>query len=208
DWSPTFRAVTGVTNPAQIVSAQFRLQPDFGDSQTIELRRCLQRWSDPTTGADFNSNPSGAPTWNQSAQGTRSWNQAGAGRLGTLGTSTNDYFGTNDLAARIDAVATMPAINEPLEFGGLLVTDAFQFWFANPSVDYGYALRLAAGSRAEAKFKRWESGLRAEGPVLQLTYLVPGATPRLEIRRTGGTLTLMWPVGAAGTTLESASALS
>ncbi|HXJ55184.1 MAG TPA: cytochrome c peroxidase [Verrucomicrobiae bacterium] len=208
DWSAAFRSATGVSNAAQIVSASFRLQPDLGNSQTIQLRRCLQKWSDPATGGDFNSNPIGAPTWTASAQGTRNWNEPGAGRLGSDGSSTNDYFGTNDLAARIDATVAMPAINEPVEFRGALVTDAFRFWFTNPSVDYGYGLRLTSGSNLETKFARWESGVHADGPVLQLTYLVPGATPRLGIQRLDNAVTLTWPVDPAETVLESASALT
>jgi cytochrome c peroxidase len=208
DWSAPFRAATGVTNATQILSASFTLAPDFGDSQTIQLRRCLQSWSDPPTGGDFNSNPTGAPTWNSSAHGTRAWNQAGAARLGSNGTSTNDYFGTNDLAARVDATVAMSAINEPVDFSGTLVTDAFRFWFDNPGVDYGYALRFEAGSRQETKFGRWEQGLRDEGPVLSLTYLLPGATPRIDIQRAGPNVRLQWPIEHTGFAVETSTALA
>jgi hypothetical protein len=194
DWVNAFRAATGVKNAAQLVAASLVLSPDFGDSQTIQMRRSLQRWSDPASGGDFNSNPTGAPTWNSSAHGTKSWNQTGAGRLGSNGSSTNDYFGTNDLASRVDATMAMNSITEPTQVGGALVTDAFRFWFDNPAYDYGYALRLAAGSQQETKFARWESGVRAEGPVLKLTYLLPGATPRLDIQRTGTNVRVQWPI--------------
>jgi len=205
DWANVFRSVTGVTNAAQIIDARFALSPELGDSQRIELRRCLQRWSDPPTGGDFNSNPIGGPTWNSSAYGTKSWNLAGASRLGGNGTTTNDYFGTNDLGARLDASIAMVSITEPTEFGGALVTDAFRFWFANPAFDFGYALRLAAGSRQETKFDRWESGFRENGPVLKLTYLLPGATPRLEAVLVGADLRLRWPVEQSGFHVEAAS---
>jgi hypothetical protein len=203
DWASSFRTNTGVTNGSQITAASFRLEPSLGDSQTIELRRCLQRWNDPATGGDFNSNPTGGPTWTSSAHGTRNWNQAGAARLGSNGTSTNDYFGTNDLAARIDATVTMAAINEPTEFSGPLVTDAYRFWLANPSFDFGYGLRLAPGSRQESRFERWEKGFRDEGPVLKITYLLPGAAPVLEIRTNGTGLRLSWPIEQSGFGLES-----
>jgi DNA-binding beta-propeller fold protein YncE len=202
DWSGAFRTSTGVTNSANILSASFSLSPEFGDSQTIQLRRCLQRWSDPATGGDFNSNPTGAPTWNSSAHGTKTWSLAGAGRLGSNGTSTNEYFGTNDLATRLDASIAMPAINEPVELSSALVTDAFRFWFDNPSVDYGYALRLAGGAQ-ESKFSRWEGGLRDEGPVLKLTYLLPGARPRLTAMANGASTRVSWPLDHTGYSIES-----
>lgn len=205
DWAGAFRTNTGVTNAGAIVAATLRLHPAWGDSQTIQARRCLQRWSDPSTGGDFNSSATGAPTWNSSAHGTRTWNQPGAARLGGNGTLTNDYFGTNDLAARVDATARMTAINEPFEFDGPLITDAFRFWFANPAFDFGYALRLAAGSSQETRFERWEQGFREDGPVLELTYLLPGAAPRLEARATPGGVRLQWPVEHSGFALESSA---
>ena len=202
DWLGTFRTSTGVTNSADILAASFALSPEFGDSQTIQLRRCLQRWSDPASGGDFNSNPTGAPTWNSSAHGTKAWNVVGAGRLGSNGTSTNDYLGTNDLAARIDASIAMPAINEPVEFNGALVTDAFRFWFDNASVDNGYALRLANGAQ-ESRFSRWEEGLRDHGPVLKLTYVLPGARPRLTAEANGAGTRASWPMEYRGYSVES-----
>ena len=208
DWANAFGSLTGVTNAAQILDARFSLSPELGDSQRLELRRCLQRWNDPATGNDFNSNPSGGPTWNSSAHGTKAWNLAGAARAGSNGTVTNDYFGTNDLAARLDATVAMVSIAEPTELAGTLVTDAFRFWFANPGFDYGYALRLAAGSRQETKFDRWESGFRENGPVLKLTYLLPGASPRLEAISIGGNVRLLWRADHTGYRIEGSSDLS
>src|SRR6185436_5229052 len=123
------------------------------------------------------------------------------------GTTTNDYFGTNDLASRLDATVAMVSITEPTEFSGALVTDAFRFWFANPVFDYGYALRLAAGSKQETKFDRWESGFRENGPVLKLIYLLPGATPRLEAVPVGANVRLQWPVDHSGYQVEATSDL-
>jgi hypothetical protein len=128
--------------------------------------------------------------------------------LGGNGAITNDYFGANDLASRVDASVAMVSITEPTEFGGALVTEGFRFWFDNPAYDQGYALRLAAGSRQETKFNRWESGFRESGPVLKLTYLVPGAVPRREAIPMGVTLRLQWPVEHAGFALETVSDLT
>jgi DNA-binding beta-propeller fold protein YncE len=205
DWASAFRAVTGVTNTAQILDARFTLTPELGDSQRIELRRCLQRWADPAAAGDFNSNPTGGPTWNSSAHGTKSWNLPGAARVGGNGTATNEYFGINDLASRLDATVAMVSITEPAEFGGALVTDAFRFWFENPAFDNGYALRLAAGSRQETKFDRWESGFREKSPVLKLTYLLPGAPPRLQAVPFGASIRLQWPVDHSGYRVEATS---
>ena len=155
------------------------------------------------TGGDFNSNPVGGPTWSSSAQGTKLWNLVGAAGLGSNGASTNDYFGTNDLAARVDATVTMNSITEPTEFSGSLITDAFRFWFDNPICDYGYGLRLATGAQ-ETKFSRWEQSVHANGPVLKLTYLIPGAMPKLELQKMGASLRLQWPIEHAGFRLETA----
>jgi hypothetical protein len=67
-------------------------------------------------------------------------------------------------------------------------------------------LRLAPGSRAETKFGRWESGLRADGPVLRLTYLLPGASPTLHARLNGITLLLTWAMEPSNFSLQSAPA--
>lgn len=74
-------------------------------------------------------------------------------------------------------------------------------------MDYGYALRLAAGSRQETKFERWEQALRDDGPVLSLTYLLPGATPRIDIHRAGPNVRLQWPVEHTGFSVETTTAL-
>ena len=87
-----------------------------------------------------------------------------------------DYGGSFDVASRVDARVTMSAINERVTFAGPLVTGAFRFWFDNPSIDYGYALRLAAGSMQETKLDRWESGLNELGPVLTITYELPAGS--------------------------------
>ena len=92
------------------------------------------------------------------------------------------------------------------EMGSLPLADAFRFWFDNPTFDYGYGLRLAAGAQ-ETKFSRWEQGVHANGSVLKLTYLLPGAIPKLELQSQGATLRLQWPIEHTGFRLEAAPAL-
>ncbi|MEW6160461.1 MAG: hypothetical protein AB1813_23765 [Verrucomicrobiota bacterium] len=203
-WQTLFKQVSGVTNAAQILEAVFELHPELGDAQAIEIRRVLKRWSDAATGADFNQNATGAPTWRDASHPNTRWNQAGAGRLGSNGTNVSDYNGVNDLAVRVDAIAEMKSIIEPAVFRGALVTDAFRFWFDNPSVDYGYALRLGLNSTAGAKFERWESGLKQHGPVLQITYLLPGARPKLVARSTANGVEIRWPSEPDNFVLQSA----
>jgi len=176
DWSAPFASVSGIPSSSHILDASFSLLPEWGDSQTVEIRRVLQFWRDPTSGGDWNSNPTGGPTWRDHSHPNARWNQSGARQLGGSGANVADYDGAFDLAGNLDAVSTMPAINERVHFGGSSVADAFRFWFANPQVDYGYALRLAAGSSQGTKFGSAEQSLGEHGPILTLTYTLPGGS--------------------------------
>jgi hypothetical protein len=173
DWRTLFAQATSVASSSDILDASFSLQAENGDAQTIEIRRTLKPWSDPATGGDYNQNAVGAPTWRDYAHPNGRWNAAGAGVLRGTGAAVADYNSTNDLAARVDATVPMPAVNEAMTFSGPLVTDAFRFWFDNPSLDYGYALRLLSTATQAAKFERWEAELQEHGPVLRLTYALP-----------------------------------
>jgi DNA-binding beta-propeller fold protein YncE len=184
-WRDRFAAATGVTQAAQITAASITLKGDFGDARPIELRRVLQPWSDPATGGDWNQNPAGGPTWRDHSHPSGRWNAAGAARLGGSGASLSDYGGANDLAAAVDAAVALEAINEEVTFSGPLVTDAYRFWFDNPSVDHGHAFRLAAGATQEARFHCWEDSLSDEGPFLTITYELPKVLPEEDPFRRG-----------------------
>jgi len=208
-WRNLFQQATGVERPEGILEAAFLLHPEFGDGARLEVRRVLQSWSDPATGSDWNSAATGAPTWRDSAHPNKRWNTAGAGKLGGLGDKAADYNGANDLAARTDAVVDFNSFNQDLEFAGPLVTDAYRFWFANPALDYGHAIRFASTATAqELKFERGESGLRDHAPSLRITYLLPGVPPRLQAEARGGQVELRWPVEFSGWTLQSAHDLA
>lgn len=194
DWQAAFTAATGVTRAEDILDAGIALQPREGDAQAIELRRVLQGWDDPAGRDDYNTNPTGAPTWNSHRHPDQPWNRPGAQALGGRGDRVADYDGRFDLADRVDAVATMVAINEPLSFGGPLVLDAFRFWFDHRAQDHGYALRLAGtpGTASLVVFYGADPDLHLKGPVLTLTYrLVDGGAPDLGGRR----LLLPWVGG-------------
>lgn len=196
DWKSAFATATGVGVSSDLLDASFTLSPEWGDVQGIEIRRCLQSWSDPVTGGDFNSNPAGGPTWRDHAHPSGRWNTAGAQALGGSGASPADYNGAFDLAQSVDATVTMPAINERTSFGGSSVSGAFRFWFDNPSLDFGYALRVLPGASQEVKFERSEEELHQGGPVLTITYrlvLPPTPTP-------GGPTSTATPTAPLGST--------
>lgn len=199
-WSP------GATD---ILDARFSLEGEAGDAQEIELRRVLQRWSDPNdcdilgssltnspVCGDWNQNPVGAPTWRDHEHPSGRWVQPGAGALGGTGGNPADY-GTSqwDLAGVVDARISMQTINERTTFADPNITDAFRFWFDNPSIDYGYALRVTNTPpyNPVVRFHRWEDDLFEHGPVLEITYRIPvppvpevsgsGAPARLSVRK-------------------------
>jgi mono/diheme cytochrome c family protein len=172
-WRNALMQVCGVVASSEIIDVNFSLHGEMGDAQTIDIRRMLRSWSDPVSGGDYNTNPSGAPTWNHYSHPNLAWSQPGAGALGGTGATPADYNAAYDLSARIDATTTPAAVNERVTFAGPLVTDAFRFWFDNPVLDYGYALRVRVGATQEIKFDRWESGLQEDGPALNITYALP-----------------------------------
>ena len=67
----------------------------------------------------------------------------------------------------------MESVRERLVFDGAAVTDAFRFWFRNPSVDYGYALQFAPGAQLGTRFMAAERERGEHGPVLTITYRLP-----------------------------------
>ena len=137
----------------------------------FSIRFVLQNPQNPTTGH-------GGATYRDSEFGVKAWNQpnAAARAAGVNGKLASDYFGTRDTAFDPDVVLTMSSIGVTALLGGAGVLDAFRFWFANPTLDYGYALQLAAGATQETKFHATEEELKQSGPVLTLTYTLPATT--------------------------------
>jgi hypothetical protein len=124
------------------------------------------------------TNGHGGTTYHDSEFGVKAWNQvnAGARAAGVNGNAASDYFGTRDTAFDPDATLTMTSLGGPAVFGGAGVLSAFRFWFANPTMDFGYALQLAAGATQETKFHGSEEELKQSGPVLTLTYTLPATS--------------------------------
>ena len=175
DWRDALVQATGITDSADLLEAAFEIEPEFGEAQPVEVRRVLQSWDDPLTGGDWNNNPVGAPTWRDHAHPGQPWNISGARALGGSGGQLSDYDGPFDLSATTDALTVMPAINEPVRFQSVGLTDAYRFWFDNPQVDYGHALRLVTTppAFAEVKVHRAEAEYSRHSPRLELTYRVP-----------------------------------
>ena len=174
-WESPFAAATQVTSAADIVDARFALHPEWGDLQDVEARRVLQSWSDGGNG-DWASANLGSPTWANHAPGL-AWNvgNAMATAPGVDGAAVSDYGGAADVGAVPDAVVSTTSINEPWVISGPGITDAYRFWFANPSVDWGHALRIRNRGNwyHEAKLANGSWELKQESPVLTVTYAIP-----------------------------------
>ncbi len=175
EWQAAFREVTGVTADDFIRQAAIILRPEMGDAQTLELRRVLQPWRDHR-GGDFNNSPTGGPTWRDHSHPDGRWNRAGASALGRAGDQPSDYDSEWDLAEVTDAVATLTAIDQPQRITADRMDAAFRFWFEHPELDYGYALRLRHEwpNSPSLKIRASEPERGAHGPVLELTYMLPG----------------------------------
>src|SRR5262249_14800149 len=121
--------------------------------------------------------------YGESELNVKAWNPANAAAraAGVNGKVTSDYFGTRDTAFDPDAVVAMPAVNQRLTLGGAGVLDAARFWYANPTYDQGYALQLASGSQHESRFHATEEELRADGPVLSVTYTLPATSSPVPV---------------------------
>ncbi len=171
DWQEAMQEVTGLMDPSKLEAASFSLTAWAGDAQDVELRRVLQSWSDPVAGGDQNQDPVGGPSWRDHSHPDKPWNLPGAGKLGGSGRQVQDYDGDWDLAATVDLLIPISAVNGPVHFGGDGITQAFRFWLEHPEQDYGYALRLPGSQvRPFVSFRRAEDDGRDARPVLHLTY--------------------------------------
>jgi mono/diheme cytochrome c family protein len=182
EWETAF-ATTGVAAASSIVDASVRLVPQLGDSQTFEARRVLQHWwdyggPDQTQGPVNTVNGHGGVTYRDSEYLVKAWNQpnAAARAAGVNGNTAADYLGLRDTAFDPDATVTMSSLGGPTTIGGAGVLGAFRFWFANPTLDFGYALQLLASATHETRFRASEEELKQFGPVLSLTYALPATT--------------------------------
>jgi hypothetical protein len=68
-------------------------------------------------------------------------------------------------------------MNERVHFASANVTDAFRFWFANPTLNRGYAVNAVSSQLLPTEFwsSRREGG--KYGPVLSITFAIHPQTP-------------------------------
>jgi len=172
DFVPTLTNVCGVNDPASILGASFSLAPKLGYANTIEFRRCFQPWSEPPR--DLCVSCTGALTRQNSTHNTIPWRQSGARQMGGTGTNVAEYYPGNtfDTAGVPDATITLGGMNIRQEFSSPGILDAFRFWFANPTKNYGYALSALAGTSQGTEFWADDAEGGKYGAMLTITFAI------------------------------------
>jgi YVTN family beta-propeller protein len=164
----------GLSDPNLILDARFSVLPDFGAPTTLEVRRVLKPWGDPER--DNCISCPGAVTNNHARFNTVPWTITGARLLGGTGTSPAEYHPNQtfvDAAGSTDGEVAMTNVESRIEFAGSGITDAFRFWMANPSLNYGYIVETVGTSGPIVEFWSSEADGGALGPVLSITLAVP-----------------------------------
>ncbi|MGE3106946.1 MAG: hypothetical protein AB7G11_06865 [Phycisphaerales bacterium] len=176
DFVPALTSVCGVTDPAAITDARFSLVPKLGYTNTIEFRRCFQPWNEPPRDACVAC--AGAVTRQHSTYNTLLWRQSGARAVGGSGTGVSEYYPTNtfDTAATSDLITVVEGIGSRQEFSSPAILDAFRFWFANPSVNFGYAVSAMPLNFQGTEFWADEAENGRHGSVLTITFAVAPQT--------------------------------
>lgn len=162
----------GVMQSAQIMSASFTVPPSTGNLVDLEFRRCFMPWQSPPRDWCF-----GCPdtlTRQHSTRPTIPWHASGASSRGGAGTNPGEYYpaGSFDTAATVDHVVALADFGAPLDVSGVAITEAFRFWFDNPSNNHGYAVEVVGSSGPSAMFRSAD-----EGAVLRITFSVPPSGP-------------------------------
>ncbi len=175
----------GVTDSADILDARFTHLPNIGHRNALELRRCLMPWNAPPR--DWCANCSGAVSVRDSSYPSVRWHTSGARALGGSGTTVNEYYptGSFDLAAAVDATASVDAIQERIEFAGPLVTDAFRFWFDNSQVNFGYGVEVVGDNGVGTEFWGSQQGGGKYGAVLSMTLAIQPSSQFADCNSTG-----------------------
>ncbi len=174
DFAGTLATTCGVTTPAQILDARFSLMPDFGGSTTLEVRRVFKPWGDPDR--DNCISCPGAVTNTHARFNTVPWSVTGARLLGGAGLTVEEYHPNQtfvDAAASTDGTATLTSLESRVEFEGAGITDAFRFWMANPTLNYGYIVETVGITGPLVEFWSAEANGGSAGPVLSITFSVP-----------------------------------
>ncbi|MFN0058669.1 MAG: hypothetical protein ACKVX7_09465 [Planctomycetota bacterium] len=181
----TLSTECGVASSSEILDARFSGLPEFGNTNTLQLRRCLMPWNEPPN--DWCFGCSGALTRTHATYTTVPWHQNGAGALGGSGTSLSEYYpsGAFDVAAAVDASVVAGAVNERVEFASTAVTSAFRFWFDNPSKNFGYCVEVAGTTGPGIEFHAADRENGRNGFVLSMRFAVSPTGPGLDCNQNG-----------------------
>ncbi len=176
----------GVTDASEIVGARFTANPFYGNRNTLELRRVLMPWGEPPN--DWCFGCGGTVTRQNATHPSIPWHQSGAGAIGGSGTSVSEYYPSAnfDLTATVDATVTVLSMVAPVEFASPSVTDAFRFWFENPSVNFGHSVEVVGNQGVGTEFQSASADLGRNGVTLEITFAVtPTAGPSPDCNGNG-----------------------
>jgi hypothetical protein len=171
DFIPTLTGVCGVSNSAQILDGRFSAVTMLAHRPVLLLRRCLMPWGEPPN--DWCADCPGAVTVNSATHPSIPWHQTGARAVGGSGTNPSEYHptGSFDVASTIDANATVTGVNERITFWNNLVTNAFRFWFDNPTKNFGYSVEVAGGTGG-TEFHNTTAEDGRDGIIVSITFAI------------------------------------
>ena len=162
----------GITRGDQILKASISLyaEPgDIGEPQDIIIRRVLLPWREgrqKSQKAEEND-----LTYSSALHKNFPWNKPPAQAMleGINGNEESDYNGSEDVAHRIDGMATIRGTAGRYVWEGALVTAACRFWVENPDYNYGYLFALRDGTAA-LQFSSKEHPDENRRPLLRIQY--------------------------------------
>ncbi|MBC7772881.1 MAG: hypothetical protein H7210_10330 [Pyrinomonadaceae bacterium] len=177
DFVPTLANVCGVTDAANILDARFSMIPKMGVAGVVQFRRCLLPWNEPPS--DLCVSCVGAVTRQNATHNTVPWRQSGARSLGGTGTNVSEYYPTAafDVASVVDASVQLSGINTRQEFSTPGILNAFRFWFANPTTNFGYVLNSVTSTVQPTEFWANEAEDGKYSPVLSITFAIEPQAP-------------------------------
>jgi hypothetical protein len=85
----------------------------------------------------------------------------------------------------VDSVAPMTSLNQRAVVAGSNVTSAFRFWFANPSLNRGYAINAVNSGVLPTEFWGSRSEGGKHGPVLSITFAIHPQLPISDCNTNG-----------------------
>ena len=162
----------GIREPTQVLEATITLhvqQCETDAVQTVLFRRVLLPWKEgrgTSTRAEDNE-----LTYNSALHRNLPWNKRPAQAMlaGIDGDTESDYNGSEDVAHGIDGTSEIQGAGRHYTIKSERLTDAIQFWVANPDYNYGYLFALQDGS-APIVFASKEATDETLRPTLTIRY--------------------------------------